>query len=98
MANTSSAEKQNRKRIKQRARNLFHLTKTRTIVKKAINTLSLAKPGEKVEEQVFAATCQLDKAAQKGVLKRKTASRKISRLAKALAKVKQGQQASLAAS
>ena len=88
MANTKSAEKNNRQRIKKRARNLLHLTKTRTLVKRATAAISqpeIAK--EEVGMVVKAATTQLAKAAQKGVLNKKTASRKISRLAKAFNQV-----------
>ena len=97
MANTKSAEKQNRQRIKRRARNLFHLTTTRTLVKKAVNAIvdstEQKSAQTKADGPVAVAMRQLNKAAQRGVLKKKTASRKISRLAKALAKSKIAAQA-----
>lgn len=86
MANTQSAEKQNRQRLKRRSRNLVHLSKTRTAVKKAASALSAS--AQNSEETVAAAAKQLARAAQKGVIKQKTASRKISRLMRALAKAK----------
>ena len=85
MANVASAEKRNRQRLKRRARNVHHLSTTRTAVKKA--TTAIASKGQKdAPESLAAAVRQLDKAAQKGVIKRETASRKISRLTRALNK------------
>lgn len=84
MANTQSAEKQNRKRIKQRARNVMHLSKMRTAVKKAVHALEETATGS--DTLVQAAIKQLARAAQKGVIKKGNASRKISRLASALNK------------
>lgn len=81
MANVASAEKRNRQRIKRRARNLFHLTTMRTYVKRVRAAIE-GKDG-KVAEVLKAAVQIIDKAAQKGVIDRKTASRKISRLTKA---------------
>lgn len=80
MANVASAEKRNRQRIKRRARNQYHLSTMRTYVKrvrKAIET----KDG-KLAEALQAAIRIIDKAAQRGVIPKKTASRKISRLTK----------------
>lgn len=85
MANTKSAEKQNRKRVKQRARNVLHLSKMRTQVKKATSALeennwSSAKDGPVIQSAIR----QLARSAQKGVIKKGTASRKISRLVRAM--------------
>ena len=79
MANVPSAEKRNRQRIRRRQRNLMHLTRVRNSIKKVRAALSEGKPGDLLSQAVKL----IDKAAQKGVLKRKTASRKISRLMKA---------------
>lgn len=84
MANSPSVEKQNRKRLRKRAYNLLHLVRTRTAVKKA--TAALAKPSTDQADVVRAAAKQLDRAAQKGVIRKKTASRKVSRLMKAMAR------------
>lgn len=78
MANVPSAQKRNRQRLRRRQRNLTHKTKVRTIVKRASAALEDKEP--KSAEALKAAITALDKAAQKGVIKRKTASRKISRL------------------
>ena len=89
LANVASAEKRNRQRIKRRERNLQHLVPMRTRVKRARATLDKAgEAPEAVEPTVAAAIQQLAKAAQKGVIHKKTASRKISRLQRALNKMK----------
>lgn len=80
MANVASAEKRNRQRIKRRARNQSHLSTLRTYVKRARAAIE-AKDG-KLGDALAAAIRVIDKAAQKGVIDRKTASRKISRLTK----------------
>jgi small subunit ribosomal protein S20 len=79
VANVASAEKRNRQRIKRRTRNLFHLTTMRSYVKR-VRTAIEAKDAAKATEALSAAVQIIDKAAQKGVIDRKTASRKISRL------------------
>ncbi|HZS38301.1 MAG TPA: 30S ribosomal protein S20 [Polyangia bacterium] len=79
MANVASAEKRNRQRIKRRARNLFHLTTMRSYVKRVRAAID-AKDAAKATQALGAAVQIIDKAAQKGVIDRKTASRKISRL------------------
>jgi small subunit ribosomal protein S20 len=79
VANVASAEKRNRQRIKRRTRNVFHLTTMRTYVKRVRAAIE-AKDGGKAKEALAAAAKIIDKAAQKGVIDRKTASRKISRL------------------
>jgi small subunit ribosomal protein S20 len=82
LANGASAEKRNRQRIQRRARNLTHLTPMRTYVKRAVAALE-TKDAEKIAAAVKAAVRQIDKAAQKGVIKKTTAARKISRLVRA---------------
>ncbi len=80
MANVASAEKRNRQRIKRRARNQVHLSTMRTYVKRVRAAIE-TKDG-KVGEALQAAIRVIDKAAQRGVIDKKTASRKISRLTK----------------
>jgi small subunit ribosomal protein S20 len=82
VANVASAEKRNRQRIKRRARNQFHLSTMRTHVKRV--RAALASKDGKVAEILKAAVAVIDKAASKGVIDKKAASRKISRLTKAL--------------
>jgi small subunit ribosomal protein S20 len=79
VANVPSAEKRNRQRIRRRERNLFHLTTMRTYVKRVRKALD-AKDGNAAAAALKVAISVIDKAAQKGAIKRETASRKISRL------------------
>jgi len=83
VANVPSAEKRNRQRIRRRQRNLTHLTRVRTLIKRV--RAELVTGEGKAAEALKSAVKMIDKAAQKGVLKRETASRKISRLTKAVA-------------
>jgi len=83
VANVPSAEKRNRQRIHRRQRNLLHATKVRTYVKKV--RAALASGGD-AAQLLAEAVRVIDKAAQKGVLKKQTAARKISRLTKQLAR------------
>lgn len=79
MANVASAEKRNRQRLKRRDRNVFHLSTLRTQVKKVQKAL-LANDTKSAAEQLAVAVKAIDKAAQRGVIKKETASRKVSRL------------------
>ncbi|MFN0251164.1 MAG: 30S ribosomal protein S20 [Kofleriaceae bacterium] len=78
MANIKSAQKQNRKMIKNRARNRAAMAKIRTAVKKA----RAAVDGKSAEAATAlkAAVSVVDSAVTKGILKRRTASRYVSRL------------------
>ncbi len=86
MANIKSAEKRNRQRLKRRAHNQHHLSTARTYVKH-VRTALEAKDAGQTKETLAVAIAVLDKAAQKGVINRKTASRKISRLTLASNKI-----------
>lgn len=79
MANIASAEKQNRKMIKHRARNRAAMASLRTAVKKARTAVD-DKSGE-AAKLVKSAVSIIDSAVSKGILKRRTASRYVSRLA-----------------
>lgn len=79
MANIKSAEKRNRQMIKNRARNRTVMSALRTAVKKARTAVD-AKSAD-AAALVKDAISTIDKAVTKGVLKRQTASRYISRLA-----------------
>ena len=79
MANIKSAQKQNRKMIKHRARNRAAMASLRTAVKSARNAVD-DKAGN-AQELVKKAVSIIDSAVTKGVLKRQTASRYVSRLA-----------------
>ena len=93
MANTKSAEKQNRQMIKHRARNQ-HVTSTlRTQIRKAREAVTSGDPA-KAKTELLAAVRLIAKAATKGVIHKSQAARRISRLSKAAGKV--GQPAAVA--
>ncbi len=79
MANIKSAEKQNRKMIKHRARNRAAMASIRTAIKSARTAVD-SKAGN-AQELVKDAIAIVDSAVTKGILKRQTASRYVSRLA-----------------
>jgi small subunit ribosomal protein S20 len=78
VANNPSAEKRNRQKDKRRARNKTALSALRTAIKKARNAID--GKTEEAKGLVQFAVSTIDKAVTKGVLKRETASRYISRL------------------
>ena len=80
MANIASAQKRNRQRLKRRTSNVAHLSKVRTQIKKVLT--AIAAKDKKTLDVLKEAIRAIDKAAQRGVLKKETASRKISRLTK----------------
>jgi small subunit ribosomal protein S20 len=80
VANIKSAEKQNRKMIKHRARNRAAMASLRTAVKSARSAVDTKSANAK--ELVKKAVAIIDSAVTKGILKRQTASRYVSRLAK----------------
>jgi small subunit ribosomal protein S20 len=80
VANVASAEKRNRQRLTRRTRNVTHLSKLRTSVKQVL--AAVASKDKKSKEVLAAAIKVIDRAAKHGVIKRETASRKISRLTK----------------
>lgn len=79
MANIASAEKQNRKMIKHRARNRAAMATLRTAVKKARTAVD--DRASDAPSLVKQAVSIIDSAVTKGILKRNTASRYVSRLA-----------------
>ncbi|MDJ0765513.1 MAG: 30S ribosomal protein S20 [Myxococcota bacterium] len=86
MANHPQAKKRNRQRIKQTARNRHIRTTMRTSVKR-VRTLIEKGDLELAKTALGVAVKNLDKAAVKGVLHRRTASRTISRLSIAVNKL-----------
>ena len=87
MANTRSAQKRNRQATKRRARNLSVRNAVKNAVKKAREAVS-SGDGAKAKEAVRGATRMLNRAASKGVLHARNASRRVARLAQSLAKKK----------
>ena len=79
MANIPSAEKQNRKMIKHRVRNRAAMASLRTAVKKARSAVD--EKSNDAANLVKQAVSIIDSAVTKGILKRRTASRYVSRLA-----------------
>ena len=84
MANTPSAKKRIRQNIKRHIRNRVHHSQARTYVKLARIALE-AGDNELAAEAVRQAVSKLDRAASKGVIHRKNAARRKSRLMKRLA-------------
>ena len=87
MANTKSAEKRNRQAQKRRARNVNVRTTVKDAVKSLRETLTTKDAG-KTADALKAATRTINKAASKGVVHKRAASRRISRLAKATNRAK----------
>ena len=83
MANHPSAQKRNRQRIKRTLRNRAVKSAVRTHVKTVREAIA-AKDAKAARTALLEATVAIDKAAGKGVLPRKTASRTVSRLASAV--------------
>jgi small subunit ribosomal protein S20 len=84
LANTVSAEKRNRQAQKRRARNVQVRTGMKTAVKKVREALEKGDAAG-AKTALAAAERALGKASSKGVLHKNAASRRISRLAKAVA-------------
>ena len=80
MANIKSAQKQNRQMIKHRTRNRAAMASLRTAVKSARSAVDTKAANAK--ELVKEAVSIIDSAVSKGILKRQTASRYVSRLAR----------------
>jgi small subunit ribosomal protein S20 len=78
VANIASAEKQNRKMIKHRVRNRAAMATLRTAVKKA--RAAVDDKSNEASTLVREAVSIIDSAVTKGILKRRTASRYVSRL------------------
>ncbi|HVP66333.1 MAG TPA: 30S ribosomal protein S20 [Anaeromyxobacteraceae bacterium] len=86
MANTRSAEKRNRQAQKRRLRNQTVRSRVKTAVKKLREAVERGEKGPAAEALKVAARV-IEKAASKGVVHGNTASRKISRLARSVAKL-----------
>lgn len=82
MANTKSAEKQNRQMIKHRARNSSVASSLRTQVRKAREAIEKGDAAA-TKTELHEAIRAISKAASKGVIHKSQASRRISRLSKA---------------
>lgn len=81
MANHQSELKRAKQNAKRNLRNKSQKTAVKTLTKK-LETLVAEGPAEDAKKTLLAAQKLLDKTAAKGVIRKKTASRKISRLTK----------------
>lgn len=81
MATHKSAEKRNRQNEKRRIRNTSIKTYVKTRIKEVLKTVE-TKDIEGAKSALARVIPVIDKASTKGVLHKKTASRKISRLAR----------------
>jgi small subunit ribosomal protein S20 len=86
LANTASAEKRNRQAQKRRARNVQVRTGVKTAVKKVREAIEKGD-GAAAKTLLHAAERSIGKASSKGVVHKNAASRKIGRLAHAVAKL-----------
>jgi small subunit ribosomal protein S20 len=80
LANHPSAQKRNRQRLKRTARNRGIKSAVRTHMK-AVQAAVAAKDPKAAQEALLQATVAIDKAASKGAIPKKSASRRVSRLA-----------------
>jgi small subunit ribosomal protein S20 len=86
LANIHSAIKRNRSSKRRAVRNQTARSKARSAVKDARGAIA---SGEDVTKNVSAAASALDKAAEKGIIHKRNAARRKSRLMKAAAKAQQ---------
>ena len=86
MANTASATKRNRQAQKRRARNVQVRTGVKSAVKKVREAIEKGD-GAAAKAALHAAERSIGKASSKGVVHKNAASRKIGRLAHAVAKI-----------
>jgi len=84
VANIKSAEKANRQRVKRTARNVSQTTAMRSAIKKLRAAMG-SKGNKDLAPLLKSAVQAIDKAASKGVIKKGTASRSVSRLTVAVA-------------
>lgn len=81
MANHKSALKRSRQSLIRRLRNRTSMTRVKSVVKD-VRLAAAEKTAETITEKLDLAKSVIDKAAKKGVIHKRTAARKISRLSK----------------
>lgn len=86
MANIKSAKKRIKVAAKKTLRNKMITSRVKTLVKKVVSAVAVSDY-EAAKVALAPAVAAIDKAANKGVYHRKTASRKISRLTKSVNKL-----------
>jgi small subunit ribosomal protein S20 len=82
MANHSSTEKAIRKTVKKAAINKSRRTRVRTYIKKVVTAVESASVGDEANKALVVVQSEMMRAVSKGLIKKNTASRKISRLVK----------------
>jgi small subunit ribosomal protein S20 len=87
LANIKSSEKANRQRVTRTARNIAHKTAMRSAIKK-LRAVIGQKKAKDAQALLPKAVRAIDQAASKGVIKRGTASRFVSRLTVAVSAIK----------
>lgn len=92
MANHPSALKRARQSKSRRLRNLAHKTRAKSVVKE-VRELLASKNTDQAQEKLKKAVSVLHRSASKGVLHPKKASRKISRLTRAVNQARAGKPA-----
>lgn len=85
MANIKSAQKQARQNVKRRELNLARRTALKSAIKKVLTSIEKSEPIDAIQELLKNAEAKLSRAKGKRVIHKKTAQRKISRLAKKVA-------------
>lgn len=86
MANHKSAEKRMRQTIKRTERNRYYRTRIKNIIK-AVRESVAANDVAKAQEALKIANRELHKFVSKGIIKKNTASRRVSRLNAAVKKI-----------
>lgn len=81
-----SAIKRHRQSLKKRARNIEAKSRIKTLIKKARQAMD-SKNNESISAQILAVNKALGKAVSKGILKKNTASRWLSRLSRSAGRV-----------
>ena len=81
MANHKSAIKRNRQNLLRRSRNRANKTRIKNVIK-AVDAAILEQSAEKAQEALKTAVPVIQRAATKGTIHKKNASRKVSRLTK----------------
>jgi small subunit ribosomal protein S20 len=87
VANIKSSEKANRQRIKRTAHNVAQKTAMRTAIKRLRAAIG-SKNAKEAKAALVSAVRAIDAAASKGIIKRGTASRSVSRLTVAVNNLK----------
>jgi small subunit ribosomal protein S20 len=91
MANTKSAKRQARKNIVKAKKNLARRSAIKTSIKKVLSSIEEGVDAAKLQALLKEAESKLARATGKNTLHPKTASRKISRLAKKVAAASRAQ-------